>query len=126
VLRAGMEAVADRFARILEPLRPLLPADPTIVASGAGLLHSPAWMQMMADALGTPVTASQEPEASSRGAALLALEALGLLPLRDAEFDFGRAFMPDARRHERYRDADARQRRLYDLLLVESDLGSAR
>jgi gluconokinase len=126
LLRAGMEAVADRFARILEPLRPLLPGDPTIVASGAGLLHSPAWMQMMADALGAPVVASQEPEASSRGAALLALEALGLLPLRDAEFDFGRTFTPDAGRHARYRAADARQRRLYDLLLVESDLGSAR
>jgi gluconokinase len=126
LLRAGMEAVALRFARILERLRPLLPGEPMIVASGAGLLHSPAWMQMMADALGAPVTASQEPEASSRGAALLALEALGLLPLREAEFTFGHTFVSDADRHARYQAADARQRRLYDLLLVQSDLGSAR
>jgi gluconokinase len=126
ILRAGLEAVALRFARILERLRPLLPSEPTIVASGAGLLSSPAWMQMMADALGTPVVASEEAEASSRGAVLLALEALGLLPLHEAKFAFGRTFAPDPARHARYQAADARQRRLYDLLLVQSDLGSAR
>jgi gluconokinase len=126
LLRAGMEAVSLRFARILERLQPLLPPDRAIVASGAGLLRSPAWMQMMADALGSPVAASREPEASSRGAALVALEALGLLPLREAEFTFGQTFLPDPERHALYQAADARQRRLYDLLLVESDLGTAR
>ena len=50
------------------------------VASGGGLLHSPAWMQIMADVLGHPVTASTVDEASSRGNALLALEALGVIP----------------------------------------------
>jgi gluconokinase len=126
ILRAGMEAVALRFARILERLRPLLPSEPNIIASGAGLLSSPAWMQMMADALGTPVVASEEPEASSRGAALLALEALGLLLLNEAEFTFGHTVVPDPAHHAHYQAAGVRQRRLYDLLLVQSDLGSAR
>jgi gluconokinase len=125
ILRAGMEAVALRFGRIYERLRPLVPEEHAIIASG-GLLRSPAWMQMIADALGRPMTASEEPEASSRGVALLTLETLGLLRLRDAEFPLGRRYAPDADRHARYREADARQRRLYDVLLVESDAGSVR
>jgi gluconokinase len=48
-----------------------------VIASGAALRHSPAWVQMMADALDTPVTLSGVKEASSRGAALLALERIG-------------------------------------------------
>ena len=42
------------------------------------LLHSQAWMQILADVLGRPLLASTEPEASSRGVALLVLETLGL------------------------------------------------
>ena len=45
-----------------------------IFVSGGALLHSPAWTQMMADALGRQVQACVEKEATSRGAALLALE----------------------------------------------------
>jgi gluconokinase len=125
IVRAGMEAVALRFGRIYERLRPLLPANHRLIASG-GLLKSPAWMQMIADALGQPLVASEEAEASSRGVALLALEALGLLRLGEAEFPLGERVEPDAERHARYREADARQRRLYELLLVESDVGSVR
>ena len=50
-----------------------------VMASGGALLHSPVWTQMMADALGRPVVACAEPEASSRGAALWVLERIGAL-----------------------------------------------
>src|SRR5262249_30294892 len=54
-----------------------LGAPAEVIASGGALLHSPAWTQMMADALGHPVIACTEPEASCRGAALWVLEQIG-------------------------------------------------
>jgi len=66
---------------------------------------------MLADALGHPVTWSHEPETTSRGAALLALHALGALPdLAAARAPLGETFEPDPAHHARYRDALARQR----------------
>jgi gluconokinase len=126
ILRAGLETVALRFAQIWRRLEPLVPRGRAIVASGGALLASPVWVQIVTDALNEPVVASGETEASSRGAALLALEALGLRPLSDVAFPFGARYEPDAARHAIYQEAMARQERLYDLLLVESDLGVRR
>jgi gluconokinase len=68
--------------------------------------------------LGRPVVASAEPEATSRGVALLALNALGALAsIADAPAADGALYEPDAARHTRYREAVARQRQLYDLLI---------
>jgi gluconokinase len=76
-------------------------------------------MQIVADVLGRPVSASAEAEASSRGAALLALEALGFLerPLDSLQPAVRRHFEPVAAHTERYRAAGERQRRLYDALV---------
>ena len=46
-------------------------------------MGSRAWTQIMADALGKPITASAVEEASSRGAALLVLEAMGEIENRN-------------------------------------------
>ncbi len=73
LLRAGLEAVALRFALLDADL----PGDHTVVATGGGLANSPAWTQIVADALGRPVAHSGVAEGSSRGAAVMALEALG-------------------------------------------------
>lgn len=48
-----------------------------IIATSGGLLGSRTWTQIMSDALGKPITASMVGEASSGGAALLVLEAMG-------------------------------------------------
>jgi gluconokinase len=79
ILAAGMEAVAMQFAEAVERLKPLFPKASRIVASGGALGHSPLWAQMMADAIGHPIVLSKEAEASSRGAALLALETMGFI-----------------------------------------------
>src|SRR5262249_19255407 len=79
ILRACMEAIALRLGEIDQLLLQVHPGGREVVATGGALLRSPAWMQMLADVLGRPVSASLEPEASSRGASLLALETLGLL-----------------------------------------------
>ena len=118
VLRAGLEAVAYRIALVFDLLRPLLPADPQVVASGGALLSSPAWLQIMTDVLGRPVAVSEVEQASARGAALLALEALGVLDdVADAPAFVGDVHQPDAGRHVRYREAMERQWDLYERLV---------
>jgi gluconokinase len=65
---------------------------------------------MMADALGHAITWSDEPEATSRGAALLALDALGARPpLGARRTPPGETFVPDPARHARYAVALERQ-----------------
>ena len=44
-----------------------------MVASGGAVVASPWWQQTLADVLARPVRVVDEPEASARGAALLAL-----------------------------------------------------
>jgi gluconokinase len=117
ILRAAMESVAYRFALIAEMLEEASPGEKEVVATGGGLLGSPAWTQIMADTLGRPVTVSGVEEASSRGAALLALERLGELQIEDAAAPLGETFEPDPERHEVYKKALARQKRLYEAVL---------
>src|SRR5882672_3541812 len=106
ILRAGMEAVALRFALIHGMIRDVIPQAAETVASGGALLKSPAWTRILADAIGRPLLPSAEPEASCRGAALLTLEALGMIPrLEEHPALLGAAVAPDAGRHARYQAA---------------------
>ena len=117
ILRAAMEAVAFRFSLIAEIIEEAIPGEKQVVASGGGLLNSPTWTGIMTDVLGKPVTVSGVKEASSRGAALIALEALGGPELEEAEAPLGETIEPDPGRHEIYKEAIDRQRRLYDAVL---------
>ena len=119
ILRACMEAVALRFGEIDRILSRVMPNAREVVATGGALLHSPTWMQILADVLGRPVLASAEPQASSRGAALLALDTLGLLetPLDELRPDVSRRFEPVPEHTRRYQAAAERQRHLYDALV---------
>jgi gluconokinase len=118
ILQAGLEAVAYRFAQIEERICGRAGCSHRLIASGGALLSSPTWMQIIADTLGRPVVASAEPEATSRGVALLALRSLGALSaLSDAPADDGDVYEPGQARHARYREAIERQQRLYELLI---------
>ena len=121
-MRAALEAVALRFGELDRLLLKAMPSPGEVVATGGALLHSPAWQQIVADVLGRPVHASTEPEASSRGAALLALETVGLLhePLEALRPATRRHFEPVPEHTARYREAAERQRRLYDQLVVQT------
>jgi gluconokinase len=113
ILRGALEAVALRLALVYRLLAPHAAREHLVVASGGAVTRSRAWTRMLADALGHPVTWSHEAEATSRGAALLALQALGALPdLAAVRAPLGETFAPDPARHARYRDALERQRAL--------------
>ncbi len=115
ILHASLEAVALRLGLIYDALAPLAASPHEIVASGGAIARSPVWTQMIADVLGHPLRVSTESEATSRGAALLALSAVGALSSLDGPLE-GHVVAPDAARHARYRAALARQRRLDDAL----------
>jgi gluconokinase len=116
ILRASLEAVALRFATLDALLQQAVPNSREVIATGGALLHSNVWMQIMADALGRPVLASTEAEASSRGAAILALETIEAAPPNNQPTTATR-FDPVAEHTQRYRAAADRQRRLYDALV---------
>lgn len=115
LVQAAMEAIALRLALVYELVTPAAEREHVIVASGGGLGRSPAWRRMIADAFGHPIHWSPESEATSRGAALLALQALGVIPdVEDARRPLGDVVTPDPARHARYRVALARQQALDD------------
>lgn len=119
LLRAALESVALRFREILILMTSQLGTPTQIVASGGALLHSRAWTQMMADALGLPVSISAEQEASSRGAALLALERLGLLEIERLEVETNGVVEPRADHAGAYTALLAEQRRVFNQLFME-------
>lgn len=118
ILRASLEAVAFRFAAIYKLIQSELSVSPHLVASGGGILGSKVWTQIMADVIGAPVIASTAPEASSRGAALQALETIGCIAdVSAVPVPLGDTFEPNREHHEIYELARRRQERLYDVLV---------
>jgi len=118
ILRASLEAIAFQFANVYDILIQQFPSATQIVASGGALVGDPAWAQIMADAMGAPITASRVGEATSRGAALLAFKSLGLIAdLSEVPAFLGKTYMPDPKTHEIYQKARARQAALYAEML---------
>ena len=107
--QAAYEGVAFRFAAIADRL----PDVRDVVATGAALLHDRDWIQIMADALARPVTVSAVPEASLRGAAVLALERLGH---EAGEAPIAEVVEPRPDRADAYRTAREAHQSLYDAL----------
>jgi gluconokinase len=122
IVQAGLEAIAYRFSLIYRRVKPYLAAEQhQIIASGGGLLSSPAWLQIMADALGEPILALTEKEITSRGIALLGLQQLGVIQqTSDLPPTTGQTYLPDPARHARHQQAIERQIALYDLLIARS------
>src|ERR1051325_3786166 len=116
IVRATLEAIAYRFALIARALDQVAP-NATIVASGNALRSSPVWLQIIADVLGRPLLLGGSAEASSRGAALLALEAVGkIATIEEDSISVDQVFVPDMSRHARYQQGLARQEELYERL----------
>jgi gluconokinase len=117
IMRAALESIAYRFALVAEALDEIAP-HATVIATGNALRSSPVWLQIVADVLGRPVMLGGAPEASIRGAALLALEAVGKIgSIEEVSVSADTAVEPDLQRHARYREGLARQEDLYARLL---------
>jgi len=104
--RAILEAVAFEYATYLRAMHRLHPgvdfASARVIGGGA---RSALWNSIKADVLGMPVERITLDETATRGAALLAASAVGLLDdLAGVAADAPTAdrVEPDASRHERY------------------------
>ena len=123
IIRATLESIAYRFALIARALDQVAPAA-TIVASGNALRSSPVWLQIIADVLGRPLAFGGTAEASIRGAALLALEAVGKIgTIEEDSIAVERVFEPVMSRHARYQQGLARQEDLYQRLFAADERG---
>jgi gluconokinase len=122
ILRAGLEAVAYRFAAIYDLIAEGLGKPSQVIASGAAVLRSPAWAQIISDVIGADIAVSSEAEASSRGAALMALEALKSIPnVETIEPTTGQIYSPEPESTEIYAEARKRQDRLYEAIIKRQD-----
>ncbi|MCX2726553.1 gluconokinase [Thermomicrobium sp. 4228-Ro] len=81
VLRAALEAVACRIAEVVDLLLEIRPGIEVFIGSGNALLGIPGWAQIVADATGRSLLLAPDPEASLRGAALVASARLTGRPL---------------------------------------------
>ncbi len=119
ILRAAMEAVAYRFALIAAALEPFAP-NATIVASGHALRASPTWVQILADVLGRRIAISELPESSTRGAALLALGAVGKIQNIEAySVPIEKFVEPDMSCCGRYQAGLKRQQEMYEQVILK-------
>jgi gluconokinase len=120
IVRALMEGVAYRLATICDALREsgIARGDATLVGSGGALLASPTWCQIIADVTGVSLEVADMPEATSKGVAELVVG--DWLTGKQQPAPNVQNFEPDAKRHDIYRAAMARQQELY-ATLVRSD-----
>ena len=117
IARAMLEGVAFRAARVWRLVDAALPGIATVVATGGTLLRLPWLMQLFADALDRPVVMSGAGEGSARGAAIAALERVGIVPtIAAVRSPLGRTYRPDAAAHARLAEGLARQSALEDAL----------
>jgi gluconokinase len=123
LMQASLEALAYQLGVVYDQLNIALEKReiaPTLIASGGTLLGSPLLQSIVADTLNAPLYPSLEREASARGAALLALETLGIITdVAQVPVESGAPVLPEEARHAIYKQASERQRKLYQTLLAE-------
>lgn len=119
VLKAIIEGIAFYLKEILDDLPPTGIRVEELRATGGGA-RSDAWLQVVSDIMGMPVTRPQVTESSALGAAIMAGVGCGAF----GSFEEGvaamagleRTFEPDAAQHRRYLDRYAFYRRLWPLM----------
>lgn len=121
LLRAGIESLAYQLKQVYDELHRVLPLEeqhvPQVICNGGAVLGMPLMQQILADTLGAPIYPSRDSEASSRGAALLALEALGLIEdITKVKPNLGESKAPDAKLGSIYQQGLVRQQKLYHML----------
>ncbi len=125
LLRATMEAVAYRLARIYAELLPIAAPAHQIIGNGGAIVSSPEWTAIIASALGHEILALPAgDEATARGAALMALLSVGALSSLDEAPDpaaMATPIPPDTDAHARYIPAIERQRALENLLYPNAE-----
>ena len=120
ILRAAFESVVFGVYAVFDVMRELAPNARRLLLTG-GLTKAPFVRQLLADVFGLPAVQPREQEASAFGAALLAAQAIGLVPdaiaaARAAGYD--EPTYPNASTASAYGEAFAKYRRYVDAHLA--------
>jgi gluconokinase len=116
VFRGVVEGVAMTYARVADELHPAAPQVVEVAASGRVSNDEPAWLQVLADVLGRPVTHVTRRRATQRGTALLALDVLAPDVPRAPRVT-GATYEPDPAHVAHYAERRARFAEVYDALV---------
>ncbi|PWR06236.1 carbohydrate kinase [Micromonospora acroterricola] len=119
LVRAALEGVCQQLALVLASVR-AAGNEVREIRAGGGFARSGLWRQMLADVLGLPVSFPAGREGSSFGAALLGMQALGLIPSIDVAADLVRieeTVRPDAAAAATYASLLPLFAELYDALV---------
>jgi len=105
-----LQAITEGFYFRLATIAEMIAGEkqPKWIVAG-GILKSKSALRRLASVMGRPLYSNPEPEASLRGAAVFALEKLGL-PITDLKY--GAAVLPSASIHRIYKTERARQTEL--------------
>src|SRR3989440_11448045 len=121
LFRAAMEAITYQLVAVAAAMQRVVPRPEPAIATAGQLIPSPLWTPILAEVPGVRGRAPPDREASSRGAALLVLHAMGKLPkLWSSTPARGRSYRPRPAVHARYDRARRRQQHLYKLLFPSS------
>lgn len=112
IAQAAIEGVALDVAEVDRRLDEVLPGGRLLIGGGAALAGSPGFAQALSDATGKRLLVADNPEASARGAAVLALEHLGVGSPR-WEMAAGRTFVPRRRHAPAYREMAGGRQAVY-------------
>lgn len=117
ILQACLESVSLRFKQIYLLLtRPFAQPD-QVITSGGALLRSKVWQQMMADSLAHAIVECTVAEASSRGAAIIAAEQMGLISdIDDLPLELGATVIPKKEHVAAYERMFGRDTHLFEAL----------
>ena len=114
-----MESVAYRFSLVANLLQPEMAPNHNFIAGGGAITNSPWWLQTMADVLQAEIHVPTEEQATSRGAAILALNALGTWrTLNDVTPDIANVYRPTDNHLGAYHSAIERQLDLYQATIA--------
>ena len=117
IVQAAFESVAYRFAEIYDQLNKVLQIK-EIIASGGALRESPTWTQIICDTFAKDMCLPNIPEASSRGAVLLALEAVGSIEdISQVSMQKGDMFKYNKNNHKIYLAAREKHKEFYKMLI---------
>jgi gluconokinase len=103
-MRAIVEGINYTLYQIAQSVEEAVGSAGKIYASG-GFIHSRLWLQWLSNLFGKPITVTSTADASTTGAALLGLQALGVLHSQFPGSSFVRVqdiFEPDMAIHQRY------------------------
>ena len=119
IVQAALESVAYRFAEIFDQLNDVVKIK-QIIASGGALRESTVWTQIICDVLNQAMILPETREASSTGAVLLALEAIGKIEnIANLKTQKGANFKPNQTKHKIYKKSRERHEKFYDLLIQQ-------